>query len=67
MEKEESFKPTEISTRDNGEMTRPMAMATTNTWMELDTAATGRMTDNMDTEWKLGRIMPSMRGTTNTE
>ena len=67
MEKEELFKPMEMSTRDTGEMTKPMAMANTNTWMALDTAATGRMTDSMDTVWRLGPMAQSMRATTNTE
>lgn len=64
MEKEGSFMPTEMSMTDSGWMIRPTALVCTATWMELNMRVTGRRTNSMVKDSRLGQTVLATTGST---
>ena len=61
-----SSTPMEMCMRAYGITTKLKEKAHTSMLMAQNTLVTGKMIGNMDTEWKLGRMMPGMKETMNS-
>ena len=64
---EDSFIPMVIAIMENGSTTKPMDAEHTNTWMALNTSATGKKINNMVTVSKPGQMKPNTKVTMNLE